>query len=374
MSKQPFTQYHVSRRRLFPGFDGKTCKVQPSVAFDGKGNALLAFQRLLLSGSDVFYGQFLSKSADGGRTWSEPAEQTDIAGGWIDGLRSARYATVRYAPKTDRWFALGMEQLYQDDMVPFQRYVGGRRYGMPIQVSVDVAQGRFTGFRELPFPFECEMAMPFGQALECENGDILTPFYFRPVGAGPKSRCVTVRYGWQDDGFGVVRAGVPLCRDDLVRGICEPSLARLGGRTFLTLRSDEAGMWCESADGGLSFSQPRIWTWTDGTPIGNRNTQQHWIVCGESLFLAYTRETAANGHVFRNRAPVFMSLFDPERGGLVRETEFPLVPELGARLGNFCVDEDAGASWLVTAEWMQPQGCERYGSDNSIWLVNIRPA
>ncbi len=69
-----------------------------------------------------------------------------------------------------------------------------------------------------------------------------------------------------------------------------------------------------------------------------------------------------------------MARFDPASGGLVRDTEFPLVPELGARLGNYCVDYTGNEAWLVTAEWMQPQGCERYGSDNSIWLVKVAQA
>ena len=61
-----------------------------------------------------------------------------------------------------------------------------------------------------------------------------------------------------------------------------------------------------------------------------------------------------------------------ERGGLLRETERPLVPELGARLGNFCVINGERESWLVTAEWMQPRGCEKYGSDNSLWLIKAK--
>ena len=367
------TRYDFTRQRLFPGFDGKFCKIQPSIATDGHGTALLGFQKLLLTGSDVFYGQFLSKSADGGRTWSEPVAQTALADTWEGDIRVARYATIRHAARAGKWFALGMEQLYKDDKLPFQECVDGRPYGRPIQVSVDIGKGCFTGYRPLPFPLDYELALPFGQALEWDNGDILVPFYYCPPGAGHRSRCVTVRYAFRGDSLEGVEAGTPVARDDLDRGIGEPSLARLGDKVYMTLRSDEMGQWCESDDGGLTFSAPRPWMWTDGTPIGNRNTQQHWICCGESLFLAYTRETPTNGHVFRNRAPIFMAEFDAERGGLVRETEFPLVPELGARLGNYCVADADGESWLVTAEWMQPQGCERYGSDNSLWLVKVWP-
>ena len=66
-----------------------------------------------------------------------------------------------------------------------------------------------------------------------------------------------------------------------------------------------------------------------------------------------------------------MTRFDTEARRLVREDEVILVPELGARLGNFCVAESGRESWLITAEWMQPRGCERYGADNSLWLVKI---
>lgn len=365
-------QVNFTRQRIFPGFDGKLCKIQPSIATDGKGTALLGFQKLLLTGSDVFYGQFLSKSVDGGKTWSEPVEQTALADTVENGYRAARYATVRYSRAHGKWFALGMKQLYENDKVPFQKYVDGRPYGTPIYVSVDVEKGCFTDSKALEFPFEYEMALPFGQMLECDNDDLLACFYFRPIGGGQKGRCVTVRYAFEGDGLRVVKAGTPVVCDNLARGVGEPSLARLGDKVYMTLRSDEMGLWCVSDDEGMTFSKPRPWTWTDGKRIGNKNTQQHWMTCGGALFLAYTREDAANGHVFRNRAPIYMAQFDPNCGGLLRETEFPLVPELGARLGNFCVDFTGTESWLVTAEWMQPLGCEKYGSDNSIWLIRAK--
>ena len=248
-------QVNFTRQRIFPGFDGRLCKIQPSIATDGKGTALLGFQKLLMTGSDVFYGQFLSKSVDGGKTWSEPVEQTALADTVENGYRAARYATVRYSRAHGKWFALGMKQLYENDKVPFQKYIDGRPYGTPIYVSVDVEKGCFTDSKALEFPFEYEMALPFGQMLECDNGDLLACFYFRPIGGGQKGRCVTVRYAFEGDGLRVVKAGTPVVCDNLARGVGEPSLARLGDKVYMTLRSDEMGLWCVSDDGGMTFSR-----------------------------------------------------------------------------------------------------------------------
>ena len=58
-------------------------------------------------------------------------------------------------------------------------------------------------------------------------------------------------------------------------------------------------------------------------------------------------------------------------GGYIAEGS-PKGAQACARLGNFCVDFAGSESWLVTAEWMQPLGCEKYGSDNSIWLIRAK--
>ena len=373
--------YDFTRQRLFPGFDGKTCKMVPEVATDGKGLVLLSWQKLLLTGSDVFYGQYLTRSTDGGKTWSEPEDQLALADTREGRFRVCHCASVRYSFRNRRWFALGLESLYADDKVPYQKYENGRPFQRPLYVRVDAEKGRFTGYEVLPFPFPYEGAMPFGQMVECDNGDIIVPFYFKRIGkpggdiGSHRSCCVTVRYAFDGDSLRIVKAGEQVEDYSLRRGLGEPSLARLGDKYYLTLRSDERGMFAESDD-GLVFSKPKTWCWENGEPIGNRNTQQHWLVGDKGLFLAYTRERSDNGHVFRNRAPVFMARFDPVRGCLVRGTEMTLVPELGARLGNFCCTA-AGPdeAWLVTAEWMQSWrqklGCERFGSDNSLWLVKL---
>lgn len=86
----------------------------------------------------------------------------------------------------------------------------------------------------------------------------------------------------------------------------------------------------------------------------------------------YTRTGANNDHVFRHRAPLLMARVDPEQLCVLRHTERMLVPRRGARLGNFGVTEvTPNETWVTVAEWMQPAGVEKYGSDNSIFAVKL---
>ena len=156
------------------------------------------------------------------------------------------------------------------------------------------------------------------------------------------------------------------------RGMHEPSLALHRGRYYLTIRNDERG-YVACSDDGLYYSEPQPWTFDDGQDLGNYNTQQHWVTHRDGLFLVYTRRGAQNDHVFRHRAPLFIAQVDPERLAVVRETERVLVPERGARLGNFgVVAVTPEETWVTVCEWMQPARCERYGSDNTLWVARIR--
>ena len=98
--------------------------------------------------------------------------------------------------------------------------------------------------------------------------------------------------------------------------------------------------------------------------------QQHWMRLGEELYLVYTRRSANNDHVFRHRAPLFAARVKEMK--LQQETEFVVAPERGARLGNFGVTQLSDTKAMVmAAEWMQPRGCEAYGSDNTIWVCVV---
>lgn len=362
-------KYTYTRERLFSGFDKKSCKVQPVVAFDGENTVILSYQKLLLTGIDVMYGVYVAKSTDGGKTFSKPEFQKALSDTFCDEIRTSYHGMPFYNKKHKKWFGLGRTTPYKNDGKPV--LVNGVCAGAyPLYLSLDAEKGEFTGYSILPFPFEYSIVTTAGQLYEYENGDMLIPFYFRS-NKYPKSTCVTVRYAMEENGLRIVQVGEPLVADSYERGIGEPSIAYLNGKFYMTIRADEVGLYAESDD-GFYFSEPKPWVWDDGTILENYNTQQHWVCNEKGLFLAYTRRGAHNDHVFRHRAPIFMTRFDEDRKCLLRDEEIILVPELGARLGNFNVIEATEKeSWLMTAEWMQPRGCEKYGSDNSLWLARI---
>ena len=166
--------------------------------------------------------------------------------------------------------------------------------------------------------------------------------------------------------------------DDQTRGLHEPSLTRFNDQYCLTLRNDKQGFVTQSKD-GLHYEPIRPWKFDDDTDLGNYHTQQHWVTHSDGLFLVYTRRGANNDHVFRHRAPLFMAQVDPQRLCVLRKTERILVPERGARLGNFGVtDVSPDETWVTVAEWMQTWGPDHilpidnpYGSDGSVWVARI---
>ena len=166
--------------------------------------------------------------------------------------------------------------------------------------------------------------------------------------------------------------GTELELNDETRGLGEPSLTQFNGEYFMTIRNDKKGFVTRSKD-GLDFEQIQPWKFDDGSELGSYNTQQHWVTHSDGLFLVYTRRGAGNDHVFRHRAPLFMAQVDTKNLRVIRETEQILVPERGARLGNFGVtDINQKETWVTVAEWMQPEGVEKYGSDGSVFVSKIR--
>jgi len=369
--------YEIDLRALRSGYDGETCWVHarggaiPGGGRDGRPAVIVTMQKLLLSGSDVFYTINDLRSDDLGESWVGPTPHEALARWPEEGGIEA--AVCDFTPK---WHAASGTLLGTGHTV---RYAGDAgplhvRRREVAYATCDAAARSWSAPRFLELPDEpCfrNAGAGSGQRCDLEDGTVLLPIYFRPTIDEAMYRVTVLRCSFDGSELRYLGRGNELSAPD-PRGMCEPSLTHCGGRFFLTLRNDVRG-YVAASDNGLQFGAPVPWRFDDGSVLGNYNTQQHWLRHSEALHLVYTRRGADNDHVFRHRAPLFVAEVDPERLCVVRASECIAVPERGARLGNFGVCEvSAQESWITAAEWMQPAGCEAYGSDNTIWCARVR--
>jgi hypothetical protein len=371
--------YRLQLDTLHRGYDGRTCWVHPRAgAIPGAPpKVVLTMQKLLLTGSDVFFALNEMRSDDLGRSWHGPIEhgatlgRRDEPGGVI-------VAVCDFWPKwharTGTLLGIGHTVRYRNDRVIAER---DRETAY---ATYDPQSRAWTPWTTLVMPDPVKFQSAGAgcvQRVDLPDGDILLPIYFKSK-TQRAYRTTVLRCSFDGRKLSYRRHGNEMTVD-IDRGLYEPSLTRFRGRYYLTLRNDRAG-YVAAGDDGLNFDTPRPWLWDDGTDLGNYNTQQHWVAHSDGLFLVYTRRGANNDHVFRHRAPLFMAQVDPERLRVIRATERILVPERGARLGNFGVtDVNERETWVTVAEWMQthppniviPPDNPR-GADNSVYAARIR--
>jgi hypothetical protein len=406
------TNYRIRHDWATRGYDRTTCWVQcraGAIPPGGAGNnrlpvVVMTMQKLLLSGSDVFYELNDMRTDDLGVTWSSPTPHVDTLGRRLDGEGFEAVicdATPRWHAATGKLLSTGHVAQYQNNAIVH----GPRRRGTAYTVY-DPAGRTWSRWQTVEMPDRDGLFFNSGagctQRFDLENGDLLLPIYYQS-GAAPDQklyRATVCRCRFDGTTLRYVEHGSELvCPEP--RGFCEPSLTRFQGRFFLTLRNDQRG-YVTSGDDGLHYPPARPWTFDDGTELGNYNTQQHWVTHGAALFLVYTRRGLNNDHVFRHRAPLVMAQVDPDRLCVIRDTERVIVPERGARLGNFAVTEVSDhETWVTVSEWMQNGGnaarimlqklgrtlpadgsaprstqnygpeCECFGSDNTVWISRL---
>lgn len=374
MSEQMIEFY---RDRLGEGFDSETCRIVPTIMHNGKDTAYMISTYLSLTGADVFVGAEISKSCDGGITFGEPHklnsyEVTENGIRTIFGIDS-----LHYHKATGKFLCFGRTTHYADNKHPI--LVNGVAPTEPYFSILDTESEQFGELIPIPLPYEAVTAVPHGQIIEYDDGNMLITFYGAASGE-TRSRAIAILYSFDGEKLEIVKSGTPLISGpEHRRGYDEPSVAGLEGKYYMTIRTDEAA-YLSVSDDGFTFCEPFRWLFDDGEELGSINTQQRWLRFDDALYLAYTRKTQYNSHVFRNRAPLFLSRFDPERLCLIKESERILVPEMGARLGNFqSCDVSGNEAWISVAEWMQLDGikkdewktCVRYGSNNTLWRVRV---
>lgn len=323
-------------------------------------------QYLDVEGCDLFSGIFMSFSLDGGTTWSQFLPQSGLSAIETSSKTTVGCdATPMYHKKTKKIILLGHTAEYEKGGT---RPTGQKRY--TFYSIFDRDKGEFSKMRFLEMPDLSEQCgNGSGQSVELENGDLLIPVYYKSNESKDNIYCSKVlRCSFNGEKICVTEEGNSLTVN-IKRGLYEPSIVFHNGTYYMTMRNDEYGFVAKSLD-GLNYSDLQLWKWDNGDILENYNTQQHWMVLGDELYLVYTRRGANNDHVFRHRAPLFAA--KAENMKLVRDSEFIVVKERGARLGNFGVTSlGDGKAAVMAAEWMQPKGCEVYGSDNSIFVTVV---
>jgi len=366
-------------------YDGKRCWCHPRAGIvPGAGNGgsprvVMTMNTLDVAGSDVFKGVFGMRTDDLGKTWTEPRKLAALAPRHetIDGQKRPVAVSdfwPRWHAATKTLLGTGHTVVYTTDWRvahPRPRHTSYSIY--------DSKANEWATWQKMEMP-DADKFHDAGagcvQSFHETDGSILLPIYFRPT--GKNSRVTVTRCQFDGQALRFQRHGNELFIDDKTRGLHEPSLTRFNDEYFLTIRNDKRGFVTRSKD-GLHFAPIQTWKFDDDTDLGNYNTQQHWVTHSDGLFLVYTRRGANNDHVFRHRAPLFMAQVDPKRLRVIRKTEQVLVPERGARLGNFGVTEvSKDETWVTVAEWMQKWGPDyvlpvdnKYGSDGSIWVARI---
>ena len=373
------TRFKVSLETASTGYDGQMCWVHPrAAAIPGSTpSVVLTMQKLLLTGSDVFYALNDTITNDFGKTWSKPVHHTDTLGrrDEPDGVVvGACDFTPKWHGKTGKVLGIGHTVRYQNN-----RVMDNRRRETCWSIF-DEKTHSWTPWITLQMPDDPKFHNAGAgsvQRVDLPNGDILLPIYFKAE-KDKTYRVTVLRCSFDGKELKFIEQGNELALES-GRGLNEPSITKHGGSYFLTLRNDTAG-YVTVSDDGLHFSEPKSWKWDDGADLGNYNTQQHWVQHSDALHLVYTRKGANNDHVFRHRAPLFIAEVNPADQTVIRSTERILVPEYGARLGNFGVTQvNENETWVTVAEWMQTWSPEviikpdnPYGGMNRVWAVRVR--
>jgi hypothetical protein len=365
--------YKVQLDVISEGFDGKFCWFHPRAgAIPGDSPlVVLTMQRWRLAEGDVFYPVASQTTRDFGKTWSANLEHTATLGrhklpdGHEEGICDF---TPKWHAQTRTLLGTGHTVYYdeQDKLVKV-------RPRATVWAAYDPAKQTWTQWAKLVMPdeprFNCAGAGST-QRVDLDDGTILLPIYSKEM--NDKAYFVTaVRCAFDGKELKYLGHGsehtIPIDR-----GADEPSLAKFGGKFFLTIRNDQSA-YVAVSDDGLHFGEPKKWTFDDGADLGSYNTQAHWVTHSDGLFLAYTRRGANNDNVARHRAPLFLAQIEPEKLVVLRATEREIVPNKGAQLGNFAVvDVNERETWVKTSEGMSPGKPQDFGANGRVYAARIQ--
>lgn len=348
----------VDREVIFPGRRGGTTWFHPRPCMIPGPEGPIALMTLQsIGGSDVFGPVHWTTSADLGRSWSDPEPipglgRIDLGDGWEMGVCDV---VPEYHPPTGTVLAVGHNVYYEGGVL-----ARPQRARWPVS-TVRSADGRWSEPRRLGWNDPRGSAIytcGCSQRVVLNDGDVLLPLSFGPEGRTHRS-VTSARCSFDGTELRIRAVGTELV-NTAGRGLLEPSLARLDGRSFMTIRAEDGRGYVSSSDDGLAWDPPRPWCWDDGEPLTMSTTQQHWLTHSDALLLVYTRKAEENVNVMRWRAPLYLAEVDRDSLRLIRDRERVALPLIGdgiddaahvARMGNFhTVAASPEESWVTVGE------------------------
>ena len=358
--------------------DTKFCWFHPRAAAipgfgkNGSPAVIMTIQKHLVV-SDYYSGMYFMRTDDMGKTWSGPTEIPELAWQFEPDSTTVSVADVTpgWHEKTGKLLAIGIKVRYSKK--------GKQLLDKPR--SHDAAYSVYDPATNSWTPWKMIANIPAAnskfhlvnpgcvQWIVKPDGKILVPIYFSAQGASDSSVTV-LECSFDGTTLTYLRHGDEMTIEG-GRGLGEPSLALFKGTYFLTLRNNFTAYVTTSKD-AFHWTPIKPWTFDDGQELGSYNTQAHWLVHSDGLFLSYTRKGAKNDHIPRNRAPIFMAQVDPVKLQVIRATEQALIPERGVMLGNFGASAiTKEESWVTDAEFMVGDKAHPRGADGTVWTARV---
>ena len=314
----------------------------------GSAPTVLLTTQKHLSVSDHYSGLFTLSTSDLGRTWSQAEERPEL--GWTrddDGVHVAVCdVTPGWHAPTGKVLAIGAQVRYDREGHEIEdRPVRSRhrtRYTTRNEGVVGVANGSAAQRRQIQF---CPLCLP--QWLVDSDGTLLVPFYFGPNARSPW-RVTVVRLAFDGDALAYREQGDEMSQPE-GRGLAEPSIGYCQGKYFLTIRHDLRAYVTVGTD-GLHFAPIVSWRFDDNADLGSYNTQQHWLVHGDGLFLIYTRRAQQRPNL-SELVPLFMRA--SRRRAAACHPRHGAGAHSGARmcLGNFgAATINAEQAWVTASD------------------------
>ncbi|MCK5758495.1 MAG: exo-alpha-sialidase [Clostridiales bacterium] len=368
--------YDISLSTIYSNITDEYCWVHTrGGAIPGNPPLIVATtQQWAMGQSDIFSEIYHLKTEDMGATWTEPIKNENLGRmKTAEGLEMAisdQYPV--YHKATGKLLSTGHTLTYDGGVHPASSLNKNLRI-FPAYTIYNSETDSWSDWKTIDLGDDKKFhrsSAGCSQRYDLEDGTFLLPNSYSEEGS-KYTKMTVIKCNFDGENINVIDVGNELAVNT-ERGLAEGSVTKFNGTYYLTIRHNLNGYVCTSKD-GLNFTEPITWKWDTGIDVKTYNTQSHWVTHSDGLFLTYTRNAGNNSHVFRHRAPLFIAEVDTENLCLLRHTEKVLMPERGARLGNFStVNVDKNETWVFNTEVISPPECIKYGCDGSIFVAKIK--